>query len=712
MKKSFLLTLLGVFSLIALSSSASTKRNFDTGLVVSGGVSLGSYQGGFLRYLSEYQNINSKVTRVPQVYAGASAGSMNSFITLLELGRTGDRGTIKESLFWKLWVPLGINRLVDRKEMSAINFLSKRPVKSLYKNAREIWNAGLRSDYDVIFGVTLTQKNPEVIEVYKGGRKYQQMLNEAIFRIRGQGAGKTPLIQNLILKNNKNSQIYLPFGKDQNQNLTLLLSAIEASGAFPLAFSPVDISYCKYSDFIKLKKCSSDSLRTRTFIDGGMFNNVPLSIVNKVSEHHVAKDNFLLIVDPSDGHFFYNKEDIEEESHGVTKYALDIFDSFIGTARSREMISFYESPSFSTTVSSTVTIPLASSPMYAFFGFFEEDFRRFDFLVGYADAITFTDSYSKHIEDSHLIEIPRMPGLSKDENCLVRVVAEKDFNKSCLKDMGHNFKTLLRISVGNILENCQYLNNLKLCRNPELIANSELYNFAFDQYKYDEEESITQYSLRKLKEDKFQFNELYREENPIDRSDAPFLIINEVHNLLDDFSTKLNFEEKFIVKSASKVYLDSIYYVPYDSYTSVDLGTLVELTFANSFGTSSRQYQSIKWTYGLTTNSILDYQEADNSMQVVIPTIGLEKTILYWSDETLQYSLGIKGGYMFSTNDKYDSQKCSKNTTSFFGCSGVYLQAYPLFTFYERFRVKPLFMLINSPENREVATGLEIGINL
>ncbi|POB15031.1 patatin-like phospholipase family protein [Halobacteriovorax sp. DA5] len=688
-------------------------KRVNTALVVSGGVSLGSYEGGFLSYLTEFEKLNYQVQRTPQIYAGASAGSMNALITFLEAGRVhGGEYIVKDSLFWRLWVPLGIDRLADNKQMSMTNFLSKKPIQSMYKDARQIWNEGLRADIDIVFGITLTQKKPEIIEVYKGGRKFPQMLNEAIFRIRGQGEGKPPIIENYPIATNSTRQIYLPFTKNQNDNLTKLLQVIEASGAFPLAFKPVDIEYCKYEDFKSKKKCPLSSITKRTFIDGGMFNNIPLTIVNKVSRHKVAKDNLLLIIDPSDEHLLYETREFQENGKEVAKYVLDIFDSFIGTARSRETIAFYESPSFSNSMSSTVSLPLASSPMYAFFGFFEEDFRRFDFLVGYADSKKFTSDY---IAKNHLgrkFKMPKRIQFDQDEACIVEVVERKDFNHICLEGLNKNLKTILKISVAKVIENCEQELELKLCHRTESFKKSRLYENRYGEFRFKEKENITQYTLRKLKDEDFLFNELHKTEKRINRSDAPYLVINKLHTSIESYTDKLNATEKFVAKLGSKAYLDSIYYIPYESYFSIDLGTLAEISYTRAIDDFSRSIKSWRWGVGLMLNSVMDFQESKDDDNVFIPNIGIEKTMLSWSDESLQISLGVRGGYMFSSTDKYGSVECSSFRANFKSCSGVYGQFYPLFTLYEKVRIKPFVHYIHATENKEIGTGLELGLNL
>ena len=104
--------------LLCFSSNlfATPAYNRNVGVTISGGVSLGSYEGGFAYYLTEALKKNKLESKfMPKYYTGASAGGINSVLALIETCSFG-RSEIDESLFWKTWVPIGLNGLVNKKE--------------------------------------------------------------------------------------------------------------------------------------------------------------------------------------------------------------------------------------------------------------------------------------------------------------------------------------------------------------------------------------------------------------------------------------------------------------------------------------------------------------------------------------------------------------------------------------------------------------------
>jgi hypothetical protein len=99
--------------------------------VVSGGVSLGSYQAGFLHYYTQYLLTHGRYVRQFftsengssldlvggfKLATGASAGSINAFLAAV----AGCRKPVadpEKSLFFQAWIPVGMERLADSDEV-------------------------------------------------------------------------------------------------------------------------------------------------------------------------------------------------------------------------------------------------------------------------------------------------------------------------------------------------------------------------------------------------------------------------------------------------------------------------------------------------------------------------------------------------------------------------------------------------------------------
>jgi predicted acylesterase/phospholipase RssA len=91
-------------------------------VVISGGVSLGSYLGGQVTVLGEYLKALCRAGRpVPQlVVVGASAGAINSVLLSASLGQDGvSPREPTTSLAWRTWIPVGLGNAPGPRQLSA-----------------------------------------------------------------------------------------------------------------------------------------------------------------------------------------------------------------------------------------------------------------------------------------------------------------------------------------------------------------------------------------------------------------------------------------------------------------------------------------------------------------------------------------------------------------------------------------------------------------
>ncbi|MFL5450947.1 MAG: patatin-like phospholipase family protein, partial [Myxococcales bacterium] len=68
---------------LLLLASAARSAQPPASITISGGVSLGSYEAGLVYYLVETMRLNPAAA-TPRVVTGASAGSVNGFMTILQ----------------------------------------------------------------------------------------------------------------------------------------------------------------------------------------------------------------------------------------------------------------------------------------------------------------------------------------------------------------------------------------------------------------------------------------------------------------------------------------------------------------------------------------------------------------------------------------------------------------------------------------------------
>jgi hypothetical protein len=104
---------------VSLAAEPSRKERYS--LTISGGVSLGAYEAGqswaLVEVLRRFRELPTETGEgregVLAGVTGASAGSINSLIAVVawcerDAGRVS---TVEDNLFWRTWIPLGIERL-------------------------------------------------------------------------------------------------------------------------------------------------------------------------------------------------------------------------------------------------------------------------------------------------------------------------------------------------------------------------------------------------------------------------------------------------------------------------------------------------------------------------------------------------------------------------------------------------------------------------
>jgi len=245
-------------------------------------------------------------------------------------------------------------------------------------------------------------------------------------------------LYNMCLENNKNNNdnkrcrkitdiddyIYLPQRPDGTVRLVDVLKAAMASSAFPVAFAPVNLSYCKLNDELD-KKYLTDNCpdgfiqKNDLFSDGGSFDNAPIGTTIKISQYKnkmkgknskfiygylnpgmyrgnsgaEIKDSFKYIGDPKSyvtssldylrlgSYVMDHGMNVELES-SLDEHGFEIDNNYITTR-------YY---------------PLVGDYLDHFAAFFDEKFRDFDFNVGVYDGVINVSTFMCNRENKDLIE--------------------------------------------------------------------------------------------------------------------------------------------------------------------------------------------------------------------------------------------------------------------------------------------------------------------
>ena len=179
-----------VLAALLLSAVPEGSRDIPVALTVSGGVSLGAYEAGYLYYSLAAQRANPGSTRVI-IATGASAGSVNALLTL----RASCAGTTldpRQSLFHRVWVPMGLNQLFQPDSTSPVAAFSQKSFQDVGALVEEELARGLPEDCDVVLGIVASRLSPRVIEAADGRLKVPVTEEHFVVRIRGTGRGAPP----------------------------------------------------------------------------------------------------------------------------------------------------------------------------------------------------------------------------------------------------------------------------------------------------------------------------------------------------------------------------------------------------------------------------------------------------------------------------------------------------------------------------------------
>ncbi len=410
-----------------------------TGLIVSGGVSLGAYQAGFMYYYTQFlvalrefidaEEAQGRGLRVdehagPSLVTGASAGSINAFLAAVETCRERQKRP-ETSLFYQTWIPIGLEQLMTETEVQPGALLSRTPIKEAVERLSSLWASpagwSRRSCHSLV-GISVTRLLPRRLNVLDVGKLWVTKQSEKFmlemdkkpgedtptFRPFGPAADEGELIRRLYPRAGTNGAL----------GIEAVVELLKASSSFPLAFSPIKLGY---EVFERLPE-SGDAFKRALdeFIDGGVFDNTPIRLAARMqrwSRGAVHQQNLstlrLLFLEPDvigwEPVFVDASPPVSTAPAGgaatrtkgaatvqdpkpIAKSLFDTYQPFIGgfidSATQAEMIETLQSE---TEVWRGLEIPRRNMPVASghfrnFFGFLEEDFRLYDFFSGAADA--------------------------------------------------------------------------------------------------------------------------------------------------------------------------------------------------------------------------------------------------------------------------------------------------------------------------------------
>ncbi len=385
----FFLKISLVFSLLTVYLHAESEK-IKASMVISGGVSLGAYESGYnwalINMLKREKTTSDIIDPLSGSVAGASAGAINALLSAMywcQEDSVSLKNSVGDNLFYETWVNLGIEDLAitgedpnNKSSLFTQDGLKKKGVKIIEHLKQPIFKKNCEGP----LGVAVTKVTP-IVETISGIKvKNQNFSVPLTFREKnGQG-----IVENKVMPPSTTFYISIPgIEKDSNKLINLLL----ASAAFPGAFQPVKLDY-RYK--------GKD--HSHYFVDGGLYDNVPLKLAIELDEGA----EYFFFMDPSNmrKEIIQVKEDEKEELPVgfITPTLIPLFSSFdiMQSMKLYQAINEnFRGTSEKSLVLSSRFHPIAGNFLGHFGAFLDINFRVYDYYVGVYDAIYHVAAASK-----------------------------------------------------------------------------------------------------------------------------------------------------------------------------------------------------------------------------------------------------------------------------------------------------------------------------
>jgi len=434
-------------------------------MVISGGASLGVYEAGYTYVLGE---VLKRQGTPLSVATGASAGSGNALLTALS-SCTATNDLPSRDLGYRFWLPQQFDSLFRPGSSTAISVMTATSgMVELRRLLDEVWQSRLPEWCDVSLGISVTRLTPLDVPLQERLTVPRQLLYFTI-RIRGRGDSLPPVIQNTVVSGSGAPQLLLQLPADPDadagQDRDRLVEVIAASSAFPFAFPPVTLSYCIYPG-VSADACHEGEYHDR-FIDGGVFDNVPLGLSRALARSNApAGDQTRFVyLDPDLRAYPVPEPRAAVRPPSVFSHGTVIAQGFVHQARKTELFALLEERSAALDPDrlfvASSRFPQASGFLGNFLGLFEREFRRFDFYLGMYDALEDLASWDQLPSErgrqalEALLTTPEWLPLQCLRTWYDSTAAAP--RSDCNGESVHDFRILAQIAMNRVYSQCREL---------------------------------------------------------------------------------------------------------------------------------------------------------------------------------------------------------------------------------------------------------------
>lgn len=737
--------LLAVAAALHVPSGAGAQADDhrSVAMVISGGASLGVYEAGYLYALGEVLKRQGDTLRVA---TGASAGSGNAlFAALSSCTPANDLPT--QDLGYRFWVAQQFDSVFQRDSSTPVGaFVATPGLTDLRRLLGEVWQRGLPASCDVLLGIAVTRLMPLDVTLKNRLTVPRQLLYFTI-RIHGRGDSLPPVIQNTAAPVSRAPRLLLPLAGDPDggdaarQDRDRLIQVIAASGAFPFAFPPVQLAYCIYPA-VAAAAChdtadTSGTIRSihhDLFIDGGVFDNIPLGLASTLSRPH-AQTRFVYL-DPDLRAYPLPARTVSASLPDVFSHGAVIAQGFVRHARKTELFALLEERSAALDTAqlfiASSRFPQASGFLGNFFGLFEREFRRFDFYLGMYDALEDLASWSQLPSDrgrrqlEALLSTPDWQPLRCLRESYDSVTATR--RPSCDGDSLRDFRILAQIAVNRVYSQCRDL-RLELsptqrdsianyhCRRavrgapPPTIALATLPLDSIQALRDTaRKETDLDYNLRLLAAYGFHFRDLGIPPGQAGR--ARRVLARRLREVVETVAERQPTGSQRRVLRLATLVVGAIYYEPPPGWRYLVAGTAQEI------GASQAAPGLPDWlrlNAALRVQGVVSLLTRDPDQFAVGVFAGPDIELRPFTTATRMITIAPRVGYQLSQADGFQSEPCGAARTHGDGreCSQVVLQAVTSLIVIERVRLQvslDYFPRRTDFDNRSYNVQLALGV--
>jgi predicted acylesterase/phospholipase RssA len=454
-----LLVVVALLLVLANSTTAHAQRTgpdtIPLAMSFSGGISLGSYQAGVAWALTHVVRSSRDPSfrsahRLPYLYysslAGASAGNINGVLAAIE-GCRRSAVAAENSLFWKSWIPTGIEKLMPSTPYAQEDItgygdaiFSRRYFDNVLlpkiKHALAATGEYVPS-CSVPLGITLTRIDAKPLHV--GGQidaESQRVAALVSFSVSPDGQATfeqvPPYFRGTQLLG---ETVLLQHGARDTIPTQSVFELVKASSAFPLAFAPVRLRTLSPNGAGSCGRQNDGLCESKgTFSDGGVFDNNPVDLALWL--HHIRRlqrarppvdgmDALVLQKVAVDGDrtlrlVYVNpaltraplapprsggRAEEQASARGVTAL-LGLLGGAVPSARQYELATLARTLQrqpglipLDNLTSTTRSAPIIGEHLGAFAGFLGQPFREYDFYVGAYDGLAYAAQFACSASD-------------------------------------------------------------------------------------------------------------------------------------------------------------------------------------------------------------------------------------------------------------------------------------------------------------------------